>query len=123
MFRGRLHRLPPRIVLLLKVLLRPTPVTEPAYEASRTVLRERFACLPRPYGDISVRNCRRRYEDGAAGGELDDQLPIPENQMAALLRIVIAERVDGAHRPDEIVEVAMDAGENCSAQVEGDGGP
>lgn len=108
----------------LQLILGAEPITPPTYQTAGNVLRERFAIFLAGVVErgVSVSDSGGWDEDGGAGREFDDYLPIPKDQVAALRVVVVAERMDGAHPENDVVIVAVKPGANVPPEIEGDGG-
>lgn len=72
-------------------------------------------------GDVGVPDEGGRNQDGGAGGEADDKAEIPEDQVAAEVRVEASEGCDGAPAPGQIAKVEVGDGECARAKVKGAG--
>ena len=94
-------------ILSRELVLGPEAVVDETEQTPGAELRERDALLSLLDRHIRVRDCCRREKYEGASRELDDELHVPQNQVAACLGIEISKRLHRAPAEREIADIAM----------------
>lgn len=69
---------------------------------------------------VPVSDGCRGYKNGRPRRELDDEIPVPQNEVAALRVVVVAQGVDRAHAEYKIIVVPVQPGPYIPPEVECD---
>lgn len=117
-----LHLRPTLRVLRTKLSLSSILIAVKPDEATGDVLSERLPDLAIHDGGVPVCDGCGRDEDGGTRRELNDNLPLPKDEMASKTEVVLAEAVNSTPGENPVEKIMVNVGADIVAQVEGDGG-